>query len=215
MSEKSDAVKSDKNFNSIIVGIVAIVAIIAILLGVFGSNRNFKGNSDLGNNQADLVGGAARIQINANSCNADKTCEMSNGLVDGFFNVKAGGSFGGGLTSPHATFGSVDIASNIIGTTASTPLILTSLNKNVVVDGDLALNNLNAHSINIGPVSIDDGGIISDKILYLDSHVGLIVVEESLVVNTNLTVHTLSGVGSAYVCVNHRGTIFRSPTPCV
>lgn len=70
MTEKPDVIKSDKNFSSIIIGIVAIVAIVAILLGVFGFNKNSKGNSaDTVNwgggsgqakNEADLVGGATK-----------------------------------------------------------------------------------------------------------------------------------------------------------
>lgn len=69
MSEKADDAKSDKNFNSIIIGIVAIVAIIAILLGVFGSNKNSKVNyadtvnwgddSGQAKNEVDLAGQAS------------------------------------------------------------------------------------------------------------------------------------------------------------
>ena len=101
-----------------------------------------------------------------------------------------------------------------VAKTISTPagstsaLMLTSDVKAVMVDGSLSAGTVNAGSVTIVGKTISTlAG--STSALMLTSDV------KAVTIDGKLSATGLAGTGSAYVCVDRFGTVFRSLTPCV
>lgn len=185
-----------------IVAIVAIIGISFLFMGRGNANSAGKATGVMFTGNENLVGEASaplkKPQINANSCKADSTCEMSNGLVDGTLTA--------GVTkiNGHITASSIFVG-QILTVPGGGDLVLTPDSKNVIVDGSLTLGELFMyHNGNV--ITTVEG---SGRPLYLSSDNKLIVMEGTIQLGL------YQGSGNAYACLDPDGKLFRSQTPCV
>ena len=155
----------------------------------------------------------ATTQLKANSCDADSVCEVAKTI-----STPAGSTSALMLTSDvkavmvdgSLSAGSVTINGKTISTLAgsTSALMLTSDVKAVMVDGSLSAGTVNAGSVTIVGKTISTlAG--STSALMLTSDV------KAVTIDGKLSATGLAGTGSAYVCVDRFGTVFRSLTPCV
>lgn len=158
---------------------IAWVAVLALIIAVVALVYVLKGGVT-----GEAVFSKSTRQINANSCNADGTCEAE--VISA-----------NGISADIATFG--NLRTNLLETSGIT-----------ATNGDISLGRFLPYasaltiteSVTGGPSSKFTGILFADRF------------EADNIKTDYLSLPRLNGTGRAYVCVDSAGTVFRSQTAC-
>lgn len=164
---------------------------------------------------SNIAGKATARQLNANSCNADNVCEMNDAVVSKTISSVIGSNLflksgadaviisTSSLPYPSGvTIGGKTI-STVPGSTAD--LILTSDNREVIVDGNLIVNG----GLNRVGLEVSNGLFSAEDA----SFGGNVVVAGQLSINNKNILSDASNY-PYYVCSDYKGNIVSSKKPC-